>query len=169
MYIYTIMPCCHLHFCSSIVRRCATRARAPPCMQASTPACMHAGRCLHACMQVGACMHACMQASSYTKRHPDKTNAPAAGVCMLYFISCIFHTHTHTHTCSCRSRAHTHAYTYNNNINAPHNVYDTPNDDRCIYRHWNTYGKHSSDITSTYKPTYIAVVVTSILHPHTYI
>ena len=41
-------------------------ARAP-CMQASMPACMHAGRCPHACMhapcmQVGFAAHTCMHA-----------------------------------------------------------------------------------------------------------
>ena len=126
MYIYTIMPCCHLHFCSSIVRRCATRARAPPCMQASTPACMHAGRCLHACMQVGACMHACMQASSYTKRHLDKTNTPAAGfACYILFLvySTHTHTHTHTHVLAAVARTHTHIHTITTSM--PRTMYTT--------------------------------------------
>ena len=67
--------------------RCAMRARAP-CMQASMPACMHAGRCLHACMQVGACMQAstsCLQLLLLLRVKDFVTDSA-----VVYFFACIY-------------------------------------------------------------------------------
>ena len=61
-------------------------ARAP-CMQASMPACMHAGRCPHACMHAGICtnlhagrcLHACMPVYAAKPTCMQGARAPAGG------------------------------------------------------------------------------------------
>ena len=71
--------------CIVLAARCA---RAPPCMQASMPACMHAGRCLHACMQVGACMQAstsCLQLFLLLLVEDFVTDSA-----VVYFFACIY-------------------------------------------------------------------------------
>ena len=91
-----------------------TRARPPACRR----------RRLHACMQVGACMHACMQASSYTKRHLDKTNTPAAGfACYILFLVYSTHPHTHTHVLAAVAHKHTHIHTITTSM--PRTMYTT--------------------------------------------